>query len=96
MLAGFPCTTGTGVDCSNPRSWLLLGDDFLHRLIDLLMAWEKSMDLPTCMATVMVFLGKPGGGTRPIGLLHGMMRVWSRLRSQLSHHWEKDHADEAF
>ena len=25
-----------------------------------------------------------------------MLRVWSRLRSKLSHRWEKDHADEAF
>eukprot|EP00959_Pyramimonas_sp_CCMP1952_P150242 3144105-Pyramimonas_sp.AAC.1 len=42
VLLRFKHETGLGSDCANPRSWLLLGDSFLVRLLDFLELWESA------------------------------------------------------
>ena len=37
---------------------------------------------------LIVFIPKAGGGTRPIGLLPTIIRVWMRARSALARQWE--------
>ena len=38
-----------------------------------------------------VFLDKPGGGERPMGLLCTLYRVWGRCRRKYARAWEKHH-----
>ena len=44
----------------------------------------------------MVLLPKPAGGTRPIGLLPTLYRVWARLRRPVSAGWEEANGAEEF
>ena len=34
-----------------------------------------------------VFLDKPGGGERPIGLMCALYRIWSRVRRKYARAW---------
>ena len=54
-LRGFRPSLGLGVDCINPRSFDLLDDDFVERLIDLMMMWEADPLLSTRWPSLMVF-----------------------------------------
>eukprot|EP00959_Pyramimonas_sp_CCMP1952_P347677 7282644-Pyramimonas_sp.AAC.1 len=46
---------------------------------------------PDRLATILVRLPKPSGGTRFIGLLNSLLRVWSRARRPISADWCKTH-----
>ena len=53
-----------------------MDDEGLESLIDILTAMEQWMTIPTAAAPIlMVFLPKPDGGNRPIGLFNAMARV---------------------
>eukprot|EP00973_Karenia_brevis_P079843 11079498-Karenia_brevis.AAC.1 len=39
----------------------------------------------------LVFIDKPGGGKRPIGLLTGVMRLWGKVRRPYGKEWEEQH-----
>ena len=43
-----------------------------------------------------VFLDKPGGGERPIGLLCALCRVWARCRRKYARAWERHHSRDYF
>eukprot|EP00959_Pyramimonas_sp_CCMP1952_P466565 9490160-Pyramimonas_sp.AAC.1 len=43
-----------------------------------------------------VFLGKPDGGVRPIGLLPLLFKIYSRVRQPLCRAWEQAHPCSAF
>eukprot|EP00975_Prorocentrum_lima_P012561 2663615-Prorocentrum_lima.AAC.1 len=38
---------------------------------------EHSMQLPSCLGTVIVFVAKPLGGWRPIGLMSGLCLLYT-------------------
>eukprot|EP00959_Pyramimonas_sp_CCMP1952_P404886 8485730-Pyramimonas_sp.AAC.1 len=41
-LTRFRHNVGLGIDCINPRSRLLLSDDYRNRLLDILSLWEDT------------------------------------------------------
>eukprot|EP00959_Pyramimonas_sp_CCMP1952_P127236 2661550-Pyramimonas_sp.AAC.1 len=96
-LSKFKHDTGLGVDCMNPRCWLLLPRDFLERLIDLMMLWEKKLSLPRKYATQIIFQGKPdGAGLRPLALIVSVLRAWAKVRQVVARSWELDHSADFF
>eukprot|EP00975_Prorocentrum_lima_P001226 263833-Prorocentrum_lima.AAC.1 len=54
----------------------------------MLRLWEMCPVLPDDLATLIVFLPKMSGGVRPIALLCGLLRVWSRIRQPMVAAWE--------
>ena len=79
-LKQFPRATGLGIDCLNPRTYLQLPDEMLELLLDILLDWEATPTPLKAWASLIVFLPKPTGGSRPIGLLVGILRLWGKLR----------------
>ena len=57
---------------------------------------EDNPALTLEVLVIIVFLGKPDGGLRPIGLTESVLKVWSKLRHQLSKDWESQHDIPAF
>eukprot|EP00959_Pyramimonas_sp_CCMP1952_P090195 1888125-Pyramimonas_sp.AAC.1 len=61
---------------------------FARRLQEIISSWERNPHCERMRVTINVFLPKPGGGTRPIGLLCFWARIWSRCRRQYVKSWE--------
>ena len=90
VCKAFADSAGLGYDAWNPKGILLLPEEMQQRLLDLLEKFEASARLPLIWLTIMFFIAKIGGqGVRPIGLLAGPMRVWSRLRRPMCAAWEE-------
>lgn len=94
VLKLFAENVGLGFDCNNPRAWSCLPDEYLERLIDLMMASEESPALPSSRTTILFFIAKLGGGVRPIGLIVSILRVLGRLRLPLVRDWMRANNDE--
>ena len=84
-------SSGTGVDCINPRVFGLLPDDMRRALIELLRLWESTCVLPAEWPTLVVFIPKATGGERPIGLVTSLLRLWGKLRRAQADAWESSH-----
>ena len=95
ILRTYSFRVGLGMDKLHPRALLQLPDHLLLRLLDLLHEWERQPLPLEEFLSLIVFLGKPEGGVRPIGLTICLLRIWSRARSQICRQWEADN-DEAF
>eukprot|EP00971_Amphidinium_carterae_P297055 5901378-Amphidinium_carterae.1 len=65
----YPRGKAVGGDAWSLRTWALLPLCFHQRLAGMLNALEHQPALIPELATLIVLLGKPGGGSRPIGLL---------------------------
>ena len=75
----------------------MLPEAYRRRFIDLMHAFERSpCDKPLDWLNIIVFLLKPTGGWRPIGLTVCVLRVWSRIRSAVARRWEEAHNDRFF
>ena len=85
----FSKETGLGWDNFHPRLLLEVGEVMLGRLADVLNAWERSPRCGELWTIVIVFIDKPEGGQRPIGLLPLLARVWSRIRQKECRRWER-------
>ena len=85
----FPKTTGLGWDNFHPRLLLEVGDEILDRMAALLTSWERSPYCGELWTIIMVFLAKPEGGQRPIGLMPLLARIWSRIRQRECAKWER-------
>eukprot|EP00959_Pyramimonas_sp_CCMP1952_P412629 8646645-Pyramimonas_sp.AAC.1 len=46
---------------------------------------------PKQLTTIIVFLAKKEGGVRPIALLGGFLRVWTKVRRAQMQQWEDGH-----
>ncbi|CAK0802081.1 unnamed protein product [Prorocentrum cordatum] len=71
---------GLGCDSLHPRQLLLLPVALQLRLIDIPTAFEDEPSSIRGQVTLLVFIPKADGGTRPIALLPLALRLWSRLR----------------
>eukprot|EP00959_Pyramimonas_sp_CCMP1952_P036262 758744-Pyramimonas_sp.AAC.1 len=58
--------------------------------------WEDNPEDTDMLLTIIVFLAKPQGGVRPIGLLPLFGRIWSRLRHSEVAKWEGTLGDSFF
>ena len=66
----------------------LLSADALHTLANIFNLAEVA-GYPLGDLVDVVFLPKPGGGERPIGLICTLMRIWSRCRRRYARAWEQ-------
>ena len=69
----------------------LLCDGALGALTNILNLSERAV-YPLGDLVDIVFLAKPGGGERPIGLMCALYRVWSRCRRKYARAWERHHS----
>ena len=94
---GFKEFTGIGCDDWHPRHVGMLSDDAIEAFISLLMAMERQGIAPEQVQVLLiVFLDKPDGGKRPIGLLASILRIWGKLRRSYANEWERDNARSYF
>ena len=91
-LLTFAAGVGLGWDGMHPRALLRMPDSVLLALIRVFLWAEELGRWPSGVAVVIVaLLPKPDGGHRPIGLFPTLVRIWARLRKELSRQWERDH-----
>ncbi len=86
----FPEGTGIGADWLPPRSlsWLSLGT--LLQVARFLMLLESLGMWPDVLRTILMhLLGKKDGGTRPIGVLPTLVRIWERARKPIAWAWRE-------
>eukprot|EP00973_Karenia_brevis_P010696 1449737-Karenia_brevis.AAC.1 len=88
--AQFKTDTALSGDFIHPKSVTLLDDLALDILGDIFLLLEEAGKLGRSVLTI-VFLSKPDGGKRPIGLLPGLLRLWGKVRRGLAKQWEKEH-----
>ena len=85
----FPQNTAFSADHWHPRTFSQLGHEALALLARLMNMMER-VGAPPLQLLILVFLAKPDGGVRPIGLLSGLIRVWGRARRMHARKWEVD------
>ena len=84
----FDIGTAVGTDGIRPRHLLHLPDVSLQILAGILNLSELTGSVPVLGAHV-VFLPKPTGGERPIGILPTLCRVCCRCRRHVAQAWER-------
>ena len=88
----FPAITAVGLDWIGPRSLAILSDAGTEALIALYHSIECTGTLPAQLGRLaIVFIPKPDGGHRPIGLLDGVLRVLDLCRRPLVRAWANTH-----
>ena len=85
---GFPTSTGLGWDNFHLKLAKYLDAGFVERMAQIFSSWEQNPVCENMWVTICVFIPKPDGGTRPIGLLPFWARIWSRCRSPYVKQWE--------
>ena len=86
----FPPHAAVGTDGLCPRHLALLPDVALD-LLARLYSFSETHGTPLHVGANIVFLRKPAGGERPIGILPTLYRVWGRCRRPLADQWESAH-----
>ena len=94
-LRTFSKGTAVGADGWRPCDLQLLCDKSIGVLINILNIAERA-GYPLGDVVDIVFLDKPGGGERPIGLSGTLYRVWARCRRKYARAWERHHARDYF
>ena len=93
---GFKVTRSCGVDNLNPKWWKFLAPATKERVIDVILRFEDFRQLPLEWLTSIVFLSKPDGGHRPIGLEVAIVSLWGKLRRVQAKEWERSRETHAF
>ena len=89
--ASYKWKTGLSSDVFHPRWVSQVSDAAIECVIDLFVAWEGARVLPSMLEALIVFIPKPDGGQRPIGLIVGLVHLWTKVRRPLAAQWELDH-----
>ena len=86
--------TGTGAGSWHPREFDYLSGDALQGLVCLCMAMESLGHVPIqeCLQVV-AFIPTAKGGSRPSGLIVGLLRVLAQARNDVVQDWEARHGD---
>ena len=86
----FRWKTGLGADQLHPKLFAQFSREALLAWCRFFWWLELVGRLPDALnLLIIVMLGKPDGGTRPIGLLLGPLRVWGRARRCIAVAWER-------
>ena len=91
VLASSKRKTGMGVDLWPLNLWSFLPDEALRGLQLIIRSMLQGKVPLQALLTLISFIGKPGGGERPIGLVAMLFRFAMRLHKGLIGQW-----DEAF
>ena len=69
-----------------------LDGDALDELVVLLQAIERRAAWPShILMNIIVLMGKPGGGSRPIALMPMLYRIWTKVRKRFIQEWDTLH-----
>ena len=96
LLGLYARWAGLGWDALHPRQLAYLPGVFLQVFLGILAKWEGSPRKLHHFLTKMIFINKPTGGKRPIGLTCLWMRLYSRLRADIARQWEITNAEKFF
>ena len=92
-LKRFAKGTAPAANGWSPSDLLDLSDESLEMFAEILQKVLSAVTLPaTDLLVLIVFLGKPGGGERPIALLGLVYRVIASIKRPASVHWCDRHA----
>ena len=91
----FPQHTAVGVDRLRPRHLPMLPALALEMLA-VIVNMSEAAGVPLVEGADIVFLPKPTGGERPIGILPTLYRVWCRCRRPAAHLWEEENSRDYF
>ena len=81
--------TAVGVDQWSPAVWRDLSDEAIQELPMLLNEVERTLTWPAhAYYNLIVLMGKPAGGTRPIALMAMIYRLWTKIRRPEIDSWE--------
>ena len=81
--------TAVGVDQWSPEVWRDLSDEALEELVHLLNDVEQRLTWPAHIYyNLIILIGKPAGGTRPIALMAMIYRLWTKIRRPEIDAWE--------
>ena len=87
---------GGGWDGFHPRWVLQLPESHQYRLLYILMLFEVEPAAIMLFLTNVVFLDKPTGGVRPIGLMRFFMKTRSRMKQPICRRWDTSHVFDFF
>ena len=97
VVRSFRQYNGVGADLVPPKLFDVLSEVGLGIILMLLYAIERTLCWPSAvLINMLIRIPKPDGGTRLIGILASIVRIWGRLRRSLSAQWEGDYAHTAF
>ena len=84
----FRANTALGCDSFVPRWFAWLSDELLESFIDFLTSIEALGCWPNDVATAIIHLiPKASGGSRPIGVLATVTRLWESMRNLVVWQW---------
>ena len=87
-----PLNTAMGCDFWEAINLRRLSDEALDALANLLNTIEKEVAWPHQMLfNMVVLMGKPTGGCRPIALMPMLYRIWTKVRKPDMQQWEAAH-----
>ena len=82
-------TTALGIDQWAPAQLKALPREALEELAAVLNAIEQHVAWPArVLYNLIVLMGKPGVGTRPIALMPVIYRIWTKVRKPYLMEWE--------
>ena len=89
-LAAFAGTKGLGLDLWHPKEVMSWPSEAIDDLVGLLNSIEESLAWPQqAILNKLVFLTKPNGDDRSIGLGAFLFRLWQKIRSPVTRSWEE-------
>ena len=87
--------TAVGIDQWSPIQLRLLSPEAKQLLLSILQDVESSKAWPGyTYYNIIVLMGKPAGGVRPIALMAMIYRLWTKIRRPYIVQWERAHAQE--
>ena len=85
--------TAVGIDQWSPGQLRSLSQEAKEVLLDILRDIEKAKAWPGYVYyNIIVLMGKPAGGVRPIALMAMIDRLWTKIRRPYIVQWERAHA----
>ena len=87
---------GLGWDGLNPRVLLQLPEECQAGFLDILAEFERQPRRLEALLSHVIFLPKPDGGIRPIGLMCLFSKLYSKMRQPVCRAWEHKHREPFF
>ena len=83
-------STAVGIDQWSPAVWRDISPEAVEELAKLLNHVEQKVAWPAHIYhNLIVLMGKPAGGTRPIALMPMIYRLWTKIRREQIDSWEQ-------
>ena len=88
----FKADTAIGCDMVEVAMWRNMSHHEASEIAQLLNMIEEAVAWPIqCLLNIIVLMGKPAGGVRPIALMPMIYRLWTKIRKVELSTWEDKH-----